>query len=80
MTFASLSNTAAYLPSIFKSLFDPSLSIEDLKWIREVRKGSAFVKGILSAEYTRRAVDTGADGLIVTNHGGRQLDRYPTSI
>lgn len=80
LTFASLFNTAADLPTILNSMFDPSLSIEDPKWIREVWKGPLFVKGILTGEDTRRAVDTGADGLIVTNHGGRQLDRYPTSI
>ena len=80
LTFASLSNTAADLPTILNSMFDPSLSIEDLKWIREVWKGPLFVKGILTAEDTRRAVDAGADGLIVSNHGGRQLDRCPASI
>ena len=61
-------------------MFDPSLSIEDLKWIREVWKGPLCVKGILTGEDTRRAVDDGADGLIVSNHGGRQLDRCPASI
>ena len=80
LTFASLSDTAADLPTILNSMFDPSLSIEDLKWIREVWKGPLFVKGILTPEDTRRAVDAGADGLIVSNHGGRQLDRCPVSI
>lgn len=80
LTFASLSNTAADLPTILNSMFDPSLSIEDLKWIREIWKGPLFVKGILTGEDTRRAVDAGADGLIVSNHGGRQLDRCPASI
>lgn len=80
LTFASLSDTAADLPTILNSMFDPSLSIEDLKWIREVWKGPLFVKGILTPADTRRAVDLSADGLIVSNHGGRQLDRCPVSI
>lgn len=80
LTFASLSNTAEDLPSILGSMFDPSLSIEDLKWIREVWKGPLFVKGILTADDSRRATDAGADGLVVSNHGGRQLDRSPVSI
>ncbi|PQM74767.1 alpha-hydroxy acid oxidase [Corynebacterium sp. J010B-136] len=80
LTFASLSNTAEDLASILGSMFDPSLSIEDLKWIREVWKGPLFVKGILTADDSRRATDAGADGLVVSNHGGRQLDRSPVSI
>ena len=46
----------------------------DLKWIREIWKGPILIKGILTAEDGRRAVDEGAEGVIVSNHGGRQLD------
>lgn len=80
LTFASLSDTAADLPTIINSMFDPTLSIADLEWIRSVWPGRLFVKGVLTAEDTRRALDAGADGLVVSNHGGRQLDRAPVSL
>ena len=51
-------------------MLDPSLSIEDLKWIREVWQGPLFFKCILTADATRRAVDPSADGLVISNQGG----------
>lgn len=80
LTFASLSDTATDLPSLINSMFDPTLSIQDLEWIRSVWPGKLFVKGVLTAADTRRALDAGADGLVVSNHGGRQLDRAPVSL
>ncbi|MEV7648169.1 alpha-hydroxy acid oxidase [Arthrobacter sp. NPDC089319] len=80
LTFASLSGTSQDLPTLINSMFDPSLSMADLEWIRSVWAGKLLVKGVLTAEDTRRALDAGADGLIVSNHGGRQLDRAPVSL
>lgn len=60
--------------------FDPRLTWDDLKWIRERWKGKIILKGILDAEDARLAVGTGADAIIVSNHGGRQLDGAPSSI
>ncbi|NKQ10254.1 FMN-dependent L-lactate dehydrogenase LldD [Pseudomonas sp. SST3] len=54
--------------------FDPSISWKDLEWIREFWDGPMVIKGILDAEDARDAVTFGADGVIVSNHGGRQLD------
>jgi len=54
--------------------FDPSISWKDLEWIREFWKGPMLIKGILDPEDARDAVRFGADGVIVSNHGGRQLD------
>ena len=51
-------------------MLDPSLSIEDLKWIREVWQGPLFFKFILTSDATRRAVDPSAYGLVVSNLGG----------
>ncbi len=53
---------------------------EDLEWIREAWTGPIVVKGIHTAEDARRAVDEGADALVVSNHGGRQLDRVAPSL
>ena len=54
--------------------FDASISWKDLEWIREFWKGPMLIKGILDADDARDAVRFGADGIIVSNHGGRQLD------
>ncbi|REC93596.1 FMN-dependent L-lactate dehydrogenase LldD [Kushneria indalinina] len=54
--------------------FDPAISWKDLEWIRDFWKGSMIIKGILDPEDARDAVRFGADGIVVSNHGGRQLD------
>ncbi|MHC1481072.1 FMN-dependent L-lactate dehydrogenase LldD [Frateuria aurantia] len=61
------------------SNFDPSISWRDLEWIREFWKGPMVIKGILDAEDARDAVKFGADGIVVSNHGGRQLDGVPST-
>ncbi|MFK7966734.1 MAG: L-lactate dehydrogenase [Burkholderiaceae bacterium] len=62
------------------SQFDPSLSWDDVAWIKELWGGKIILKGIQEVEDAKRAVDSGADALIVSNHGGRQLDGAPSSI
>lgn len=79
LKFASLSNTSSDLPTIINSMFDSSLDFEDLRWIRDLWPGKLFVKGVLTAEDARKSVAAGADGLVVSNHGGRQLDRAPVA-
>lgn len=54
--------------------FDPSISWKDLEWIRDFWKGPMVIKGILDPEDAKDAVSFGADGIVVSNHGGRQLD------
>ena len=60
--------------------FDPTLTWEDIRWVKELWGGKLIVKGIQDEEDARKAVDVGADALIVSNHGGRQLDGAPSSI
>ena len=60
--------------------YDPALSWEDIAWIRRLWKGKLILKGIQDVEDARLAVASGADALIVSNHGGRQLDGAPSSI
>ena len=62
------------------SNFDPSISWKDLEWIREFWDGPMVIKGILDPEDARDAVRFGADGIVVSNHGGRQLDGGPASF
>ncbi|HVB83339.1 MAG TPA: alpha-hydroxy acid oxidase [Rhodanobacteraceae bacterium] len=60
--------------------FDPRLSWDDVEWIKTRWGGKLILKGIMDAEDARHAADSGADALIVSNHGGRQLDGAPSSI
>ena len=59
--------------------FDPSIAWKDLEWIRAFWKGPMLIKGILDPEDARDAVRFGADGIVVSNHGGRQLDGVPST-
>ncbi len=60
--------------------FDPSLNWKDLEWIRELWPGKIVLKGILEVEDAKIAAKTGAAAIIVSNHGGRQLDGTTSSI
>jgi L-lactate dehydrogenase (cytochrome) len=60
--------------------FDPALSWKDVEWIRSIWPGKLILKGILDVEDARLAAKTGATALVVSNHGGRQLDGAPSSI
>ncbi|MES2482022.1 MAG: alpha-hydroxy acid oxidase [Pseudomonadota bacterium] len=60
--------------------FDPALTWKDIEWVQQRWGGKLILKGIMDAEDARLAVETGADAIIVSNHGGRQLDGAPSSI
>jgi L-lactate dehydrogenase (cytochrome) len=60
--------------------FDRSLSWDDVNWIRKLWPGKLVIKGILDPEDAKRAADMGAEGIVVSNHGGRQLDGTPGTI
>ncbi|MET0936915.1 MAG: alpha-hydroxy acid oxidase, partial [Luteibacter sp.] len=60
--------------------FDPTLSWADVEWIKKLWGGKLILKGIMDVEDARLAASSGADALIVSNHGGRQLDGAPSSI
>lgn len=60
--------------------FDPALSWADIEWVKKRWGGKLILKGIMDAQDARLAVESGADALIVSNHGGRQLDGAPSSI
>jgi len=66
--------------NIYDALFDPSFNWNDLEWLRSVAGVPVLLKGVLSAEDGRLAVSCGADGVIVSNHGGRNLDTVPATI
>ena len=62
------------------SQFDATLSWKDVEWIRSLWKGPLIIKGILDVDDAKIAAETGANALVVSNHGGRQLDGAPSSI
>ncbi|WP_026618820.1 L-lactate dehydrogenase (cytochrome) [Ensifer sp. WSM1721] len=68
------------LPSWTAEQFDPQLSWKDVEWIKERWGGPLILKGILDPEDAKMAAKTGADAIVVSNHGGRQLDGAPSSI
>jgi L-lactate dehydrogenase (cytochrome) len=81
-------NWANLIPGVAMPTFDqlseqfphPDMSWEHVAWLRETWKGPLLLKGVLSAETARRAIEEGVDGLLVSNHGGRQLDGMPATI
>ena len=86
LTFGNLERAVpgANSPVAFRdwvdSHFDPSVTWDDIAWVREHWDGRLLVKGVLDPEDARRAVEVGVDGVIVSNHGGRQLDSVPSTV
>ena len=78
--FAALSSWAGTVSELVDSMFDPALTMDDLAWLRSAWTGPLVVKGIQTAADARRVVDAGADAVVVSNHGGRQLDRAPVPL
>lgn len=75
--FASLANTGGTVADLIGAAFDPTISEDDLEIIRQMWPGKIVVKGIQTLTDARRMVDAGVDGIVLSNHGGRQLDRAP---
>lgn len=68
------------LIDVAKTLVSSATTWEDLRWIKDVWRGPVILKGVLTAEDARRAVDAGVAGIVVSNHGGRQLDGVPATL
>ncbi|WP_431778434.1 alpha-hydroxy acid oxidase [Microbacterium aurantiacum] len=77
LEFASLSTTGGTVGELLDAAMDPTISYDDLDVIREMWPGKIVVKGVQNVEDSRRLIDRGVDGIILSNHGGRQLDRAP---
>ncbi|WP_315097990.1 alpha-hydroxy acid oxidase [uncultured Cellulomonas sp.] len=80
LTFASLSSWSGTVADLLDKLFDPTMTIADLEWIRASWDGPLIIKGIQTVDDARRVTDAGADALVLSNHGGRQLDRAPVPL
>lgn len=77
LAFASLDRWPGTVAEYLTTMFDPSLTFDDLEWIKAQWPGKLVVKGIQTFADARAVVDRGVDGIVLSNHGGRQLDRAP---
>jgi len=77
LAFASLDRWSGTVADLLDTMFDPTVTFEDLAWIKAQWPGRIVVKGVQTVADAKRLVDVGVDGIILSNHGGRQLDRAP---
>jgi len=77
LTFASLSSWKGTVGELIDTMFDPTVTFEDIKWIRSVWPRKLVVKGVQTLEDAKKLTAYGIDGIVLSNHGGRQLDRAP---
>jgi L-lactate dehydrogenase (cytochrome) len=77
LAFATLDRWPGTVAEYLSTMFDPSLTFDDLAWIKDQWPGKLVVKGIQTLEDARAVVARGVDGIVLSNHGGRQLDRAP---
>ncbi len=80
LEFATLSRWGGTVAELADRVFDPAATLEDVRRLREAWTGPLVVKGVQTAEDARAVVDAGVDAVVVSNHGGRQLDRSPTPL
>jgi L-lactate dehydrogenase (cytochrome) len=80
LTFASLTAWDGTVAELLNALFDPSMTIDDLEWLRAFWDGPLIIKGIQTVDDARRVADAGIDAIVLSNHGGRQLDRAPVPL
>ncbi len=77
LAFASLDSWSGTVADLLDTMFDPTVTYEDLAWIRDQWPGKVSVKGVQSVADAQKLADLGVDAIVLSNHGGRQLDRAP---
>lgn len=77
LEFASLNSWGGTVGELIDRMFDPSVTFSDVGWIRQEWPGKLVIKGVQSREDARELASYGVDGIVLSNHGGRQLDRAP---
>jgi L-lactate dehydrogenase (cytochrome) len=80
LKFSSLEDTYGTVEEMINRVFDPALTMDDVAWLRDAWAGKLVIKGIQSVDDALRVVDAGADAVLLSNHGGRQLDRAPVPL
>jgi isopentenyl diphosphate isomerase/L-lactate dehydrogenase-like FMN-dependent dehydrogenase len=77
LQFASLTSWRGTVGELLDAMFDPTVSFDDLRWIKEQWPGKLVVKGVQTVDDAKRLASLGVDAITLSNHGGRQLDRAP---
>jgi len=77
LAFASLDRWSGTVAELLDTMFDPTVDFDDLAWIKQQWPGRLVVKGVQNLDDARRLADLGVDAILLSNHGGRQLDRAP---
>jgi L-lactate dehydrogenase (cytochrome)/glycolate oxidase len=77
MSFATMDSWQGTVAELLDTMFDPTMTYDDLAWIRERWAGKLSVKGVQTVDDARRLAAAGVDAIVLSNHGGRQLDRAP---
>ena len=77
LAFAALDNLSGTVAELLDTMFDPSVTFEDLAWIQQQWKGKVVVKGVQNVNDAKKLASMGVDAILLSNHGGRQLDRAP---
>jgi L-lactate dehydrogenase (cytochrome) len=80
LQFAVFTETGGTVADLINRVFDPTITIADFGWLRDAWTGKLVIKGIQTVDDARAVVDAGADAIVVSSHGGRQLDRAPTPL
>jgi L-lactate dehydrogenase (cytochrome) len=80
LRFAAFTETHGTVADLIDRVFDPTITVSDLGWLREAWNGPIVIKGVQTVGDARMVVDAGADAIVISNHGGRQLDRAPTPL
>ena len=80
LRFATFTHWEGTIAELMATLLDPSMTLDDLEWLRSNWSGPLLVKGIQTVADAKAVVDAGADGIVLSNHGGRQLDRAPVPL
>lgn len=77
LEFASLSSWSGTVAELLDHMFDPTVTYDDLKWIKKQWPGKVLVKGVQTVDDAKKLAKAGVEGIVLSNHGGRQLDRAP---
>ena len=80
LEFASLTQWGGTVSELLDTIFDPTMTISDLEWLREIWDGPLIIKGVQTLKDVVRVVEAGVDAVVISNHGGRQLDRTPAPV
>src|SRR4029079_10707105 len=80
LQFAVFKETGGTVADLINRVFDPTITIADFAWMRDAWDGPIVIKGVQTVDDACAVVDAGADAIVISNHGGRQLDRAPTPL